>query len=88
MVVILKACSITTDNAFGPQVDPCLRSFDFTLLFEETVLTILPLGLVLLAAACRLIVLSKRRRKARLGVLSTLKLVRALCRQSIDILTP
>jgi hypothetical protein len=38
-------CSMATDDDFGPVVKSCLRSFDFTLLFEESALTILPLGI-------------------------------------------
>ncbi|CAG8415715.1 unnamed protein product [Penicillium salamii] len=48
-------CSVELENVFGPIVaSPCLHGFDFTLLFEETILTLLPLGLVLLAAAVRI----------------------------------
>jgi ATP-binding cassette subfamily C (CFTR/MRP) protein 1 len=39
-------CSIEIEDAFGPIVNsPCFRGFDFTLLFEEGILTILPLGI-------------------------------------------
>jgi hypothetical protein len=38
-------CSIAVEDTFGPIVDgSCLGGFDFTLLFEEAILTILPLG--------------------------------------------
>lgn len=41
-----RICSIDVENRFGPMVDEsCLNGFDFTLFFEETVLTMLPLGL-------------------------------------------
>ncbi|KAJ5748330.1 uncharacterized protein N7511_010026 [Penicillium nucicola] len=47
-------CSAAVEDVFGPTVAPsCLHGFDFTLLFEETILTLLPLGLVCLAATCR-----------------------------------
>ncbi len=40
------SCPVSADNVFGPAVAaPCRAGFDFTLLFEETVLTILPLSL-------------------------------------------
>ena len=40
-----KSCTITDEDAFGPIVSAsCLDGFDFTLLFEEAILTILPLG--------------------------------------------
>ena len=41
-----RFCSIDLENEFGPIVDKsCLDGFDFTLFFEETILTMLPLGL-------------------------------------------
>ncbi|KAJ6784449.1 hypothetical protein PWT90_09718 [Aphanocladium album] len=40
------SCPAAADNAFGPAVSALCRSgFDFTLLFEESILTILPFGL-------------------------------------------
>lgn len=34
------------EDVFGPTVDSlCRHGFDFTLLFEESILTILPLGI-------------------------------------------
>lgn len=37
-------CSIVVENVFGPIVTrSCLDGFDFTLLFEESILTIAPL---------------------------------------------
>lgn len=48
-------CSIEQENVFGPIVaSSCLNGFDFTLLFEETILTLLPLGITLLAACIRI----------------------------------
>ena len=39
-------CSAITEDVFGPTVDiSCHDGFDFTLLFEESILTILPLGI-------------------------------------------
>ena len=47
-------CSIELENTFGPIVaSSCLHGFDFTLLFEETILTLVPLGLTFLAASLR-----------------------------------
>ncbi|CAI7570859.1 unnamed protein product [Penicillium viridicatum] len=47
-------CSVEED-AFGPIVAPsCLHGFDFTLLFEESILTLAPIGLVCLAASIRI----------------------------------
>lgn len=39
-------CSIGVEDAFGPTVvGACAGVFDFTLLFEEGILTLLPLGI-------------------------------------------
>lgn len=39
-------CSIAVEDNFGPIVaGSCLGGFDFTLLFEEAILAILPLGI-------------------------------------------
>ncbi|KAH0592836.1 hypothetical protein MHUMG1_09481 [Metarhizium humberi] len=44
-------CSIQVQDVFGAAVaESCLRGFDFTLLFEETILTILPLGITSMLA--------------------------------------
>ena len=49
------ACSVELENVFGPIVaSSCLHGFDFTLLFEETILILLPLGLVLIIASIRI----------------------------------
>lgn len=40
------ACSIEVEDVFGPSVaGSCLGGFDFTLLFEESILTLPPLGI-------------------------------------------
>ena len=42
-------CSLADEDSFGPAVNAsCHNGFDFTLLFEETVLTLLPLSLLLI----------------------------------------
>lgn len=47
-------CSVEED-AFGPIVAPsCLHGFDFTLLFEEGILTLGPIVVVCLAASIRI----------------------------------
>jgi ATP-binding cassette subfamily C (CFTR/MRP) protein 1 len=47
-------CSVEED-AFGPIVAPsCLHGFDFTLLFEESILTLGPIVLVCFAASIRI----------------------------------
>lgn len=72
------ACSIAAEKLFGPQVVGCLGGFDFTLLFEETVLSILPMSVVLLFLPVRIVHLFKSERKVYEGLLHNLKLVREL----------
>ncbi|PFH57820.1 hypothetical protein XA68_14537 [Ophiocordyceps unilateralis] len=51
-------CSIAVEDRFGPAVtDSCLGGFDFTLLFEESILTLVPLAIALLWAASRALTL-------------------------------
>ncbi|KAF2008813.1 hypothetical protein BU24DRAFT_359666 [Aaosphaeria arxii CBS 175.79] len=47
-------CTIDTQEDFGPNNDYCLGGFDFTLLFEETVLTIVPFIIILPVLSFRL----------------------------------
>lgn len=71
-------CSIAAENSFGPQVVGCLGGFDFTLLFEETILSILPMSVVLLFLPVRIVHLFKSEPKVYEGLLHNLKLVREL----------
>ncbi|EHK21751.1 uncharacterized protein TRIVIDRAFT_59905 [Trichoderma virens Gv29-8] len=43
-----QQCVPSADNAFGPRVHGCREDFDFTLLFEQSILSILPSLLVFL----------------------------------------
>ena len=43
-------CLRNADNAFGPVVDQLCRTFDFTLSFEQTILSIIPDALFILSA--------------------------------------
>lgn len=72
------ACSIAAEKLFGPQVVGCLGGFDFTLLFEETILSVLPMSVVLLFLPVRIVHLFKSERKVYEGLLHNLKLVREL----------
>lgn len=48
-------CAPTADAAFGPAVtDECRDGFDFTIVFEQSMLVILPASLLLVAAPIRL----------------------------------
>lgn len=71
---VSQECS-RLDNSFGPHAGPCRGGFDFSLLFEETILTILPIGLMLLILPPRIWYLLRRERKVtRAG--NTLALVK------------
>ena len=50
-------CAPDGDSYFGPQVEPCLRSFDFTLCFENLFLSIVPSTIFLLITPIRIFAL-------------------------------
>ncbi|GKZ96685.1 hypothetical protein AnigIFM59636_011200 [Aspergillus niger] len=49
-----QGCSMAVEDVFGIVNSSCLNGFDFTLLFEEAILTILPLGISIGWALLRL----------------------------------
>ncbi|KAF2757243.1 canalicular multispecific organic anion transporter 1 [Pseudovirgaria hyperparasitica] len=51
------------DNTFGPYAGSCRGGFDFTLYFEDTILTILPVVVLLILAPARLLYLRTTRPK-------------------------
>ena len=63
------------DNVFGPQVNGDSDTFDFTLLFEQSILTIGPSALLLLVFPLRIAHLYQKDIKVRPGLLLVLKLV-------------
>ncbi|KAI1076073.1 ABC multidrug transporter [Whalleya microplaca] len=66
MTALSAPCSSAVEDAFGPVVaTSCLAGFDFTLLFEESILTILPLGVAVIWAFQRLFILSGETAKVR-----------------------
>ncbi|OAA71650.1 ABC transporter, transmembrane domain, type 1 [Akanthomyces lecanii RCEF 1005] len=70
------SCPVSADNVFGPAVAaPCRAGFDFTLLFEETVLTILPLSLAICWVIGRLVQLRSATAKVTTGWLLASKLL-------------
>jgi hypothetical protein len=66
------------DDTFGPYASSCRGGFDFTLLFEETILAILPLGILILSAPFRITYLLKREKKVVDNALIHFKLVSTL----------
>lgn len=66
------------DDSFGPYASHCRGGFDFTLLFEETILSILPAVLVCIIVPLRTWYLVRKDTKVRQGLLLPCKLVRAV----------
>ena len=64
------------DDTFGPYARHCRGGFDFTLLFEETILSILPLVVLLAVVPYRVYYLWRRDIKVTGGLLLPVKLVR------------
>lgn len=63
------------DNTFGPAVTDCCGNFDFTLLFEESILSILPSAIFLLIVPSRLLHVYRGSKKVRRSLLQILKMV-------------
>lgn len=72
-------CSHEADRRFGPTVHGCRSQFDFTLCFEEWILTIVPSIVFIVLAVARIGVLYPRRAVLRSGWLRIAKLVRPHC---------
>ena len=70
-----QSCS-SIDDSFGPYASGCRGGLDFTLLFEECILTILPLLLTLLVTPFRLFYLTRNTIKVTPSRLLPCKLVR------------
>ncbi|KAL6807485.1 P-loop containing nucleoside triphosphate hydrolase protein [Trichoderma camerunense] len=68
-------CSPSLDNVFGPIVAPCRRQFDFTFLFEESILSILPSSLFLVVVCYNIRTKVCRKQKSQLNSLYTFKLL-------------
>jgi len=54
MMGSVQPCSIHVENVWGPQVHGCGTDFDLTLLFQEAILSIGPLGIAILLGAWRI----------------------------------
>ncbi|THC88453.1 hypothetical protein EYZ11_012101 [Aspergillus tanneri] len=69
-------CARVDEDVFGPVVEGCLDDFDFTLLFEETILFVLPAScLLLLALAWRAPKLIRANVVVRSSLLGFFKLI-------------
>ena len=69
-----QSCRLV-DDTFGPYAGSCRGGFDFTLLFEESVLSILPLCLLLVVLPFRVLYLFRRAIKVNQHFLLLSKLV-------------
>ena len=70
------SCSIQAESVFGPQVaEECRGGFDFTLLFEELILAIVPLAIVCCFMPFRIWRLLRESEKARISSIHHWKLV-------------
>ena len=88
MASISKISCSAIDDTWGPHAEACRGGLDFTLLFEETILTILPLAVVLCLIPLRVIYLSRRLTKVNSGILLPAKLVRLQILSSQYLLKP
>ncbi|OCL14026.1 putative multidrug resistance protein MDR [Glonium stellatum] len=66
---------VRLDDTFGPHATNCRGDFDFTLLFEETILSLSPLTILLIIAPLRVLYLFKKNKKVIGSPLLSLKLV-------------
>ncbi|KAK4444931.1 ABC multidrug transporter [Podospora aff. communis PSN243] len=73
------------DNSFGPAVDLNCHGFDFTLLFEQSVLGILLALLFAIAAPARYAYLARRERKTIRGPARLVKVVVALAHGGVQL---
>ena len=71
-----QLCPNDSDHHFGPRVNPDCRSLDFTLTFEDAILSTLPAVAFLLLLPMRLGILARRRVAATTSTLMRYKLVR------------
>ncbi|KAH6694276.1 P-loop containing nucleoside triphosphate hydrolase protein [Leptodontidium sp. MPI-SDFR-AT-0119] len=68
-------CGETIENSFGPTVKICRGGFDFTALFEQVFLSIIPSAIFLVLLAFRLVLLRRESPKVNCGYLLPAKIV-------------
>jgi hypothetical protein len=76
--------SNSSDAVFGPAYSGPMRDFDFTLLFEDTILTIVPATVFLIAAGARAIWLTSKPNKVSTSFSRLTKLVQILASAATD----
>lgn len=72
---ITTGCAFADDNAFGPAIAKQCRAFDFTLLFEQAFLSLVPSILLVLGSVIRSFGIFNHDAKTQRGGLHTSKLV-------------
>ena len=63
----IVGCDLDGDNSFGPVIAGCREEFDFTLLFEQTVLSTIPAVFAIIAAVASIFRLSRQNVKTAQG---------------------
>ncbi|TIA11583.1 putative multidrug resistance protein [Aureobasidium pullulans] len=76
---ITTGCAFADDNAFGPAIAKQCRAFDFTLLFEQAFLSLVPSILLVLGSVIRSFGIFNHDAKTQRGGLHTSKLVLTSC---------
>lgn len=71
-------CPAEEDRGFGPTIRWCRLGFDFSLLFQQTILSILPSAVFIILAVVRVGLVSRRPAVVASGWLSAVKPVREL----------
>ncbi|KAI1175807.1 canalicular multispecific organic anion transporter 1 [Nemania sp. FL0916] len=78
-------CGFAADTVFGPSVATCRREFDFTILFEEAVLVILPASLFIILSIASLLSSRRKPKVVQPGHLHTVKLSVAIALAVVQI---
>lgn len=77
---------VAADNTWGPWAGPeCRGGLDFTLLFEESILILLPAVLLIIAAVLQVAWLFGRPRQTANGILMPVKQVRCLLAAAVSL---
>jgi ATP-binding cassette subfamily C (CFTR/MRP) protein 1 len=64
---------LAIDNSFGPSAGDCHGSIDFTLVFESSILTILPAALLIVITPIRVYFLQQTSVKVKSSLIAHLK---------------
>ncbi|KAM0306073.1 hypothetical protein ACHAO8_010900 [Botrytis cinerea] len=81
-----QVCQLDADDTFGPAVTSCARTFDFTLFFEQAILSLVPSTIFLLISPLRIWRLRISSQKTMSSWMSIAKPITALALVSVRIL--